>query len=256
MPDTTQPRIAPSPAKALRQLAEKGARAQWSTADIGAWENEIGLPRWLPRSFAAAVVSQFYHGEQATLTMCRRLLDEIEEPAARRCIEIQIVDEERHAEVYETYVTRIGHLHPIDPGLSAAYAGALAWDGPPQGLIAAFNIVLEGEALFALDYLGGWLPCPLFRRINARIARDEARHMAFGRLYLKATVGALDRDRRLEIVRWLEGLWSGTARGILDRFAIPNGVIRRRCRTWVDTGWHDHRRALAAVGLPGTGGTP
>jgi len=214
----------------------------------------IGTPRqwppaWLPRKFHAALISQFYHGEMATLAMCRRILADVDAPEARRCVELQIADETRHAEVYRAYVAEIGGLQPIHPTLKAAYDKALAWDGPPEAMIAAFNIVLEGEALFALDYLSGWLPCPRFRRINARVSRDEARHLAFGRAYLKARLGALGRDQRFEIYRWLKSLWTDTAFGILGRFPIPNAILGRRCRTWAETGWQDHRRALFDVGL-------
>ena len=37
--------------------------------------------------------------------------------------------------------------------------------------------------------------------------------------------------------------------GLLDRFWIPNFLLRRRCRSWVDTGWQDHRKVLMGIGL-------
>lgn len=245
---------------ALESLAAKGEAQQWSFDDLD-WDTEAAVPAWLPRKFHAALISQFFHGEMATLAMCRRILAEMETPGdtpmdipgARRCVELQIADEARHAEVYRAYVAGIGDLQPIDPTLKAAYDQALAWDGPPEALIAAFNIVLEGEALFALNYLGGWLPCPRFRDIKARISRDEARHLAFGRAYLKARLGTLGRDQRFEIYRWLKNLWTDTAFGVLGRFPIPNVILGRRCRTWAETGWLDHRRALFDVGLLSAG---
>ena len=181
--------------------------------------------------------------------MCRRLVSGHDDPWARRCIEIQIADETRHAEAYRTCLAEIGELAPPDPVLSAAYEKALARSDQPEALIAAFNIVLEGEALYALDYLGGWFQCPRFLDLNARISRDEARHLAFGRLYLGDRLRRMAQDQRIEIHRWLKELWSEAAFGILDRFPIPNPVLGRRCRTWVETGWRDHRRALMGVGL-------
>ena len=245
---------------ALESLAAKGEAQQWSFEDID-WDIEAAVPAWLPRRFYADLISQFYHGEMATLAMCRRILADMDTPGdipgdipgARRCVELQIADEARHAEVYRAYVTEIGGLEPIHPTLEAAYDKALAWDGPPEAMIAAFNIVIEGEALFALDYLGGWLPCPRFRRINARVSRDEARHLAFGRMYLKARLGTLELDQRFEIYRWLKDLWTNTAFGVLGRFPIPSAILGRRCRTWAETGWKDHRRALLDVGLLSAG---
>lgn len=241
---------APSPqVAAFRDLAAKGAQAQWSAADAVNWTDDIALPAWLPRKFYAGILSQFYYGERATSRMCQRLLDDISDPLARRCLELQLADEERHAEVYLAYLEGIGGLSPIEPLLAAAYEEALSWSGPPLALVAAFNIVLEGEALYALDDLGRWLTCPRFQRINASIRRDEARHLAFGKLYIRSTAGALGPEQRLGIYRWLKGLWHGTAFGILDQAWIPSLMLRRRCRAWAETGWRDHRRALIGAGL-------
>ena len=249
MADRTAAAQPSDPPSLLQWLAAKGEAQQWMVAEAVDPDRAVALPRWLPRNFYGAVISQFYHGEVATLAMCRRIVGGLDDPWARRCIEIQIADETRHAEAYRTCLAGIGELAPPDPVLAAAYGKALARPGPPEALIAAFNIVLEGEALFALDYLGGWLRCPRFLGLNARIARDEARHLAFGRLYLGARLPQMARDQRIEIHRWLKELWSEAAFGILDRFPIPNAVLGRRCRTWVDTGWRDHRRALIGVGL-------
>ncbi len=239
-----------SPSTPFQRLAAKGAQGQWSVADIRDWDGDVGAPKWLPRKFQSALISQFYHGELATLKMCRRVLTEIGDPEAKRCLSFQIADEERHARIYLAYLEKTGgRLQPVDPVLEAAYDKALAWSGPPEGLICAFNIVLEGEALFALDYLGGWLTCPLFKRINERISRDEARHLAFGRIYLAGALKALETDQRLDIYRWLKGLWRDTAFRVMDRFWIPNMILVRRCRIWAETGWRDHRKALIGVGL-------
>jgi len=241
----------PCPIEAINRLSIKGAARQWRSADAFAGNEKIFLPRWLQRSFPALIVSQFYHGEQATLAMCRKLLAGLENPEERRCIRIQTADEKRHAEVYRAYLAEFGNLAPVNPVLEAAYEKALAWNGPPEALVAAFSIILEGEALYALDYLGGWFPCPRFRRINGRIAADEARHVAFGRIYLGARLPAMPRERRFEIYRWLKALWTSTAFGILGQLRIPSVIPRRHCRIWAETGWQDHLRALIDVGLIG-----
>ncbi|MDA0305111.1 MAG: ferritin-like domain-containing protein [Proteobacteria bacterium] len=233
----------------LAPLSLKAERAQWRAADVADWPEKKALPRWLGRKFQVQVLSQLYHGERATLAMCRQLKAKIDDPWAQRCLDFQIMDEERHARVYLDYLAGIGELQPLDPVLAAAYERALGWSGRPEGMIAAFNVILEGEALFALDYLGGWFRCPLFARINARIRRDEARHLAFGRAYLAETLPQLPLDERLEIHRWLKALWQDTAEGVFRRFPVTNLFLRRRCRTWVETGWQDHLKILKDVGL-------
>ena len=77
------------------------------------------------------------------------------------------------------------------------------------------------------------------------------RYFAFGRLYLKARLGALERGQRFDIYRWLKGLWNDSAFGVLDQFHIPGLVTRRRRRAWADEGWNEHRRQLMDAGLIG-----
>jgi len=233
----------------FRRLAAKGAQGQWSAADIRGWDDDVAAPKWLPRKFQAALISQFYYSEQATSRICRKLLDAVPDPEAQRCLQFQIADEERHAQVYRRYLSRLGDITPPEAAMENAFEEAFSWSGPPEGLISAFNIILEGEALRALEEIGRWLKCPLFRRINAPICRDEARHFAFGRIYLAEALPVLERDQRLDIYRWLKGLWQGTTLGTLDRFRIPGLITRRRRRDWATDGWQGHRSALIGVGL-------
>jgi len=235
----------------LVRLSLKAERAQWRAADVADWPEKKALPRWLGRKFQVQVISQLYHGELATLAMCRQLKDKIDDPLAQRCLDFQIMDEERHARVYLDYLDGIGELQPLNPVLKRAYDRALGWSGRPEGLIAAFNIILEGEALFTLDYLGGWFGCPLFRRINASIRRDEARHLAFGRAYLAEALSRLPLNHRLEIYHWLKILWHDTAAEIFAclPLPLPSLFLRRRCRVWVGNGWQDHLRVFKGVGL-------
>ena len=235
-------------ATALADLAAKGERAQWADDELTSG-GRPALPRWIPSALYTALVSQFYHGEFATLRFCWRLLERIGDADARHCLAVQIADEERHVRVYRAYLERLGDIAQPEPTVADVYERALAWQGPPEAMIAAFNIVLEGEALRTLDDLGGWLPCSWFRRINARVSRDEARHFAFGRFYLSAALPDLGRDQRLEIHHWLKGLWDAVGSASLEQFHVPGLITRGHRRRWVEAGWRNHRAQLMAVGL-------
>lgn len=239
----------PPPNLALDALAAKAEAAQWSAESLFDGAAGPAMPGWLPRKFQAALISQFYYSELATIRMCARLLDDIDAAEARRCLEWQMADEKRHATAYGHYLTRLGDIAPLEPALADAYARALAWPGPSEAMVAAFNIVLEGEALRALEDMGGWLACPLFRRLNARICRDEARHLAFGRTYLAARFSHHDQAARLDIYRWLKDLWDDTGCATLDRFRVPGLISARRRRRWAASGWRVHRAQLMTVGL-------
>lgn len=230
-------------------LIANGQARQWSMDEDIDWRQEIIPPGWLLRRFRGALISQFLHGEEATARVCRRLMAEVSDPTVRELLAVQIADENRHARVYEKYLARLGDWAPMEPAMADAVERALQWNGSPLGLVVAFHILLEGEALRSLQDLAVELPCPLFRQINGLIARDEARHVAFGKLYLKQQLKGLPAEERMAIFRWVKTLWDDCAAGTLSRFRIPGFVTAALRRRWVDDGWAQHSRALVEIGL-------
>ena len=94
--DAPFPSQTPPPGDAtLSALVAKAERGQWNAADVLGGREKITLPVWLPGKFYSAGVSQFYHGELATIRICRKLLPSLTDPAARRLVELQIIDERR-----------------------------------------------------------------------------------------------------------------------------------------------------------------
>jgi gluconate kinase len=115
--------------------------------------------------------------------------------------------------------------------------------------MVAFHVVVEGEALRIQEGLVRLFRCPLLRQINRRIARDEARHVAFGRLYLGGRVAALPSRERREIHHWVKRLWSESAIATLRNLEGRGSVARVFLQGWLRCGWARHARTLAAVGL-------
>lgn len=230
-------------------LISNGKTRQWSMDEDIDWQQQIIPPGWLLRRFHGALISQFLHGEEATTRVCHRLMSEISDPAVRELLSVQIADENRHARVYEKYLGRIGEWSPMEPAMAEAVERALDWNGSPLGLVVAFHILLEGEALRSLQNLAVEMPCPLFRQINTLIVRDEARHVAFGKLYLKQQLTGLPAEERMDIYRWIKTLWDDCAAGTLSRFRIPGFVTARLRHNWADEGWAQHSRTLIEVGL-------
>jgi hypothetical protein len=212
----------------LVRLAANGRAAQWSAEHDIDWHLDVRPPPWLARDDAAVALSQLYHGEVAT---------------ARACLALQMEDETRHASVYRRYLDRLGGVAAIDPVLAAA------WRGSALGTMVAFHVVVEGEALRIQEGLVRLFRCPLLQQINRRIARDEARHVAFGRLYLGARVAELPSRERREIYRWVKRLWSESATATLRNLQGRGGVARVFLQGWLRCGWARHARTLAAVGL-------
>ena len=233
----------------LAAMAAKGRDQQWTVDGDIDWTQNIIQPSWLLRRFHGALISQFRYGELATVRVCRRLLHRATDPHVRDLLVQQIADEERHARVYERYMALLGDDAPVDTSMAEAVERLLGWRGPPLGLVVAFHVILEGEALRSLQGLAEELPCPLFAQINARVSRDEARHVAFGKVYLREHLKTLSLEERMAIYRFVTSLWDDCAAGILSRFRIPGFVTQALRRRWLADGWAQHRRALVDIGL-------
>ena len=74
-------------------------------------------PTGVIRSAYADVVSQIFHAEQATGRMCRLMAGRTGTALADIPLQFQAGDEANHAELHESYLSRIGDIRPIDPPL-------------------------------------------------------------------------------------------------------------------------------------------
>ena len=233
----------------LARLAETAAAGQWEAEAAIDWTRRPWVPPWVSREAVRFALSQLYHGEEATARLCEGLLAEVPEPEARRCLALQIADERRHAAVYKRYLEGLGGVAPVDAALARSLAAAAQSPGGALGAMAAFHVVVEGENLRLQERITGFLPCPLLRQINRRIARDEARHLAFGRIYLARRLAGLPEAERRALRSWLQGLWRAAAEATLRSRGRRNPLVRRFLETWLKRGWTRHEAKLRQVGL-------
>jgi hypothetical protein len=152
-------------------------------------------------------VSQLYYSEEAAIHVLGQMMQSLPGVEARQYVCTQAIDEARHAQVYRRYLERLGDIAPIDPGLHAVFDKALTWNGPVLGLVVAMNLVMEHEALAQQKKRIATLPCPLFRQVNQAIIRDEARHAAFGVIYVQNVGPKASPAERARILEWISGLW-------------------------------------------------
>lgn len=240
----------------VETLTAKALHGQWDPDAAIDWRGAPVPPRWLPRRAYADAVSQLYHAEVASQRIVKRLMGEVPDPAARRFLATQLADEERHAGVYARYLARLGDMAPPDEAIDTALHGVAAWDGPWQAIMAACHIVLEGEALHLQQACIDEVACPLLGRLTRTVMRDEARHVAFGRLFLKPAVAELGDDQRRDVGRRVAALWRSCAAvnaGRGRRSGVLLGWLRRG---YLEERWPHHRAALAAVGLDGPAAAP
>ena len=229
----------------LDDLIARAEAGAWDPARDIEWSGGPVRPRLLPLALYRSLVSQLYHGERATLAVCERLDREIPDPRARRFLAAQSADEARHATVYALYLERIGGIARPDPALRRSFEAALDWDGPWQGLVVASHVLLESEAVRLLQRSPFMYSCPLLRRINRRVVRDEARHLAFGRLYLARRMAEISLYERRRIHHWVHGLWHETVYARRGPLSVLTAVNRAALRGV----WRDHEETLRSVGL-------
>ncbi|MGZ0189524.1 MAG: hypothetical protein ACKVH0_16215, partial [Alphaproteobacteria bacterium] len=86
--------------------------------------------------------------------------------------------------------------------------------------------------------------------ISHIIARDEARHFAFGKRYLAETLSRLPAEERLHIGLWLQRLWEAAVHDISDHLGLASRFVgRQKFETWRNNAWMNRLETLKCVGL-------
>ncbi|MBT8429173.1 MAG: ferritin-like domain-containing protein [Gammaproteobacteria bacterium] len=236
-------------ARIARLIPMGGGEALADAANL-AWREGPRPPRWLSRQRYAGIVSDLRYGELVTARACTEMASLIPDNAAvRGHLEGQRADELAHAALYERYLRSLDAEDRVNPALEQLYQRCLDWSGDPLGLVLAFNVVLEGEALRLQRFLATRLPCPLFSALNRRILMDEARHVAFGRIYGGAGVPSLDAEERIALYRWLKALWWDFGCLLRDSFGGPGGRLLRALQPTLEESWDRQAETLLRLGL-------
>ncbi|MCP4003843.1 MAG: ferritin-like domain-containing protein [bacterium] len=204
----------------IQNLYEKAKELQWNaTTDID-WDREVDPTRpilegegfgfshmpffkrlsktkqeALRAHSAAHRLSQFLHGEQGALMTAATLAHSVPDYEAKLYSSTQAMDEARHVEVFEKYVQRIAIVYPISPFLKGLIDATLKADHWVK-IAIGMNVVVEGLAMGAFHNMIQISGCDLLRDIVVLTMRDEARHVAFGNLYVKHALAQMHPDDR------------------------------------------------------------
>ncbi|MFE2970171.1 ferritin-like domain-containing protein [Streptomyces sp. NPDC059340] len=214
----------------LRSLYERGKSAQWNAATDIDWGAGVGVGRgggegvpsradsldpqsplgWsepcpVPKErwstfqweFHSWMTSQFLHGEQGALLATSRLVTMAPDMDTKMFAASQVTDEARHVEAYARYVELLGNSYAINPSLKQMLNTVVAesrWDIVFLGM----QIIVEGLALaaFRLEHTRSF--DPVIAQLTQLVARDEARHVAFGLLALQEIYPQLTSRERAE----------------------------------------------------------
>jgi hypothetical protein len=210
----------------LRNLYAKAKEQQWNAERDVDWEAPIDPSRpivdeaqfafdrlpvvqKLSRSqretftahVAAHLLSQFLHGEQGALMTAAALTHAVPDYEAKLYAATQTMDEARHVEVYQRYIDRLARVYPISPGLKDLIDATLTADHWVK-IAIGMNMVVEGLALAAFHNMRRQTTCELLRRITENVLRDEARHVAFGNVYVGETLRDMHPDEREDVAQF------------------------------------------------------
>jgi hypothetical protein len=144
---------------------------------------------------AAHRLSQFLHGEQGALMTAATLAHSVPDYEAKLYSATQTMDEARHVEVFEKYVDKIGVVYPISPFLKGLIDATLQSDHWVK-IAIGMNVVVEGLAMGSFHNMMRITGCDLLRDIVELTMRDEARHVAFGNVYVGHALKEMHPDDR------------------------------------------------------------
>ena len=207
----------------LARLYAKAKKLQWNAEEDMNWahpidpsrplidEEQFGLSsipfvKSLPQKkqealrahIAAYQLSQFLHGEQGALMTAAALTHAVPDYEGKLYAATQTMDEARHVEVYDRYIKKLAMIYPMGKWLKELIDKTLTADHWVK-IAIGMNMVVEGLALGAFHNMRAATSCDLLREILLYVLRDEARHVAFGGVYVGKTITAMHPDEREEV---------------------------------------------------------
>ncbi len=234
----------------MLRLYVQGKQRQWDADGLLDWEREpdpanpTGIPdqfvsiagsalwdrlspdqRDLARQHAAAwLYSQFLHSEQFALVGVGRVCAAASDLESKMFAATQLMDEARHVEAFNRYIkTTVKTRYPYAPALQSLLEQVISESRWDFGVLAG-HVMVENMALVTHAQHRERMGDPLARALSAYVARDEARHVAFGRLLLRQYYPQLtQRELREREAFVLEGCWALKSRYVDDDVWIALG---------------------------------
>lgn len=209
----------------LRRLYVKATEQQWIASRDIDWDQPIDMEKFSSTPISSTIpfercsyfkslpeetryevtrrgvafrLSNFLHGEQGALMVASQLVNAVPHTDAKFYAATQTMDEARHVEVFARYLDKLGMRRPIAAGLKDVLDETLK-TGNWMHKLVGMQIVVEGLALFAFRRMRNMTEEPLLRELLMYVSRDEARHHAYGVLYIEKCVPLLSDAERTEL---------------------------------------------------------
>ncbi|MFZ3308657.1 MAG: ferritin-like domain-containing protein [Xanthobacteraceae bacterium] len=203
----------------IDDLYRKSVSDQWSAAEALNWDTLVDPARpgrdiggamlssglvarlspvqreRLMAGMGAMTFSQLLHGEQGALMVSANLVRLLPSVEMKQAAASQTSDEARHVDVFSRYIKRIGEIYPPSPAMRRVLDKII---NHPLWLaqVVGMQIVVEGMALATFLDVRSVCSCPLLHDILDLVIKDEARHVAFGKIALRRHIEEIDADNR------------------------------------------------------------
>jgi P-aminobenzoate N-oxygenase AurF len=148
--------------------------------------------------YSAWILSQLLHGEQGALMVAGELVAAVPDYDAKLYVASQAMDEARHVEVFARYIRKLDKIYPAQPTLKSTLTDIMVtphW----QAKMVGMQVILEGLALGTFLNVKAATGCALLRSLLTYVTKDEARHVAFGSLYLTTEIARMHGDDRAAV---------------------------------------------------------
>ena len=229
--DTVFEHAYPTEAPDLRRLYENAKRDQWNVSKDVEWSQPFdieqgvlademidiyGTPFWdrlslaqraeLNRKVALWRLGVLLYGEHGAMLVCSQLVEAVSGTDAKFFQATQVVDEARHNEVLDRYLTtRFGATRYPMPEFERELFDTLLSDKRWTVKTVGLQLVAETFAVALFRMLAETSKDPLLKQVCKLILQDESRHMGFGMLSLPEVVGQMtdaERQEMEEVTHW------------------------------------------------------
>lgn len=225
-------------------------------------------------------LTQFFQGEESVTVSLAPFVDAARDPEQRLFLTTQIVDEARHAVLFQRFFDEVielgaGGLGPslaaiqpdLTPGFRTLFYEVLAdatqrlreEPDDPLALVRAvtvYHLIVEGTVALAgqrhiLEHLRATETFPGLREGFTHVTRDESRHVGFGVLLLRDAIAADPAAAGVIADTVLESIPAAVATleppGGDERYYTAFGYTRESVAGWALASLG---RRLSAVGVP------
>jgi hypothetical protein len=261
------------PDAACFRVYERAKRDQWQIDRAVDW-GAMGLTDLPPsvRRSMAMLYTQIQYGEMFALTQSARAVSVAPYAWSRLIGATQVADEARHVEFFSRVVHDLGYEFPVHDDLRLFCEEVAACDSAEEAFLGtqlllesyALSVFLEGTALArralskAIRLVSQRNVLTFLETVGAYVGRDEARHVAFGVMFMREHWQQLSpkaRDRlQLRAEQWsvalerhMRELSVELGRLGVDVEQLAERVRRRREAHFADIGFEGYQHSADAT---------